>query len=135
MSVKRGGLTPVMSVNDKRGGLTPVMSVNDKRGGLTPVMSANDKRGGLTPVMSVNAKADVVRAQDAAKAIRLNFMVWAPLYFGKGIADRREMVIPIGKSDARMKIPSAGGKKSGRRARSRPLKPAVVVWAPMTSDL
>src|SRR5258708_37848079 len=78
MSVKRGGLTPVMSV--KRGGLTPVMSVN--RGGLTPVMSVNDKRGAWMPVMSVDvvrdglsAKADVVRAQDAAKAIRLNFIV------------------------------------------------------------
>jgi hypothetical protein len=81
------------------------------------------------------AKADVVRAQDAAKAIRLNFMVWAPLYFGTGIADRREMVIPIGKSDAKMKIPSAGGKKLGRRARSRLLKPAVVVLAQMTRDL
>jgi hypothetical protein len=104
-------------------------------------MSVNDKRA-LTPVMSVEvvreafiAKADVVRAQDAAKAIRLNFMVWAPLYFGQGIADRRDMVIPIGKSDARMKIPSAGGKKLGRRARSRPLKPAVVVLAQMTRDL
>jgi hypothetical protein len=101
-------------------------------------MSVNDKRGALTPVMSVNvvreafiAKADVVRAQDAAIAIRLNFMVWAPLYFGKGIADRREKVIPIGKSDARMKIPSAGRKKLGHRAGSR-LSPAVVVLAQTT---
>ena len=119
----------MISVN--RGAFTPVMSVN--RGALTPVMSVNDKRGARMP--GFIAKADVVRAQDAAKAIRLNFMVWAPLYFGKGIADRREMVIPIGKSDARMKIPSAGGKKLGRRARSRLLRPAMVVLAPMTSDL
>jgi hypothetical protein len=87
ISVKRGALMPVMSV--KRGALMPVMSV--KRGALIPVMSVNDKRGALMPVMSVDvtrdgfiAKADVVRAQDAANAIRLNFMVLAPLCFEKG---------------------------------------------------
>src|SRR5579859_7380846 len=79
MSVNRGALTGVMSLN--RGALTGVMSVN--RGALTGVMSVNDKRGAcpvdadvLSGVFIANAEA--VRAQDAAMAIRLNFMLWTP---------------------------------------------------------
>src|SRR5260370_15861408 len=116
-----------MSVN--RAALIPVISVNDKRGALRSVISVDAVRDGFI------AKADVVRAQDATIAIRLNFMVWAPLYFGKGIADRREMVIPIGKSDARTKTPSSCCKKLGRRARSRLLRPTVAALAQMTRDL
>src|SRR5450631_234788 len=88
MSASRSALMPVMSAS--RGALMPVMSAS--RGALMPVMSVNDRRGALMPVMSVDvicegfiAKADVVTTQDAAKAIRLNFMVWTPLYFEKGI--------------------------------------------------
>jgi hypothetical protein len=47
-------------------------------------MSVNDKRGASMPISAdvvrevFIANADVVRAQDAAMAIRLNFMVRAP---------------------------------------------------------
>jgi len=64
MSGNRGALMPV-NVGQSRA-LIPVMSVNDRRGALMPVMSLTWFQHGSS------RKADVVRAQDAAKAIRLN---------------------------------------------------------------
>src|SRR5882757_9867055 len=72
--VNRGGFTPGLSAWVNRGGFTPGLSAWINRGGFTPGLSVWVNRGGFTPGLSWNAKAELVTAQHAAKAIRLIFM-------------------------------------------------------------
>jgi hypothetical protein len=57
-------------------------------------------RGGLLPGSSVSAKAELVTAQHAIKAIRVIFMVQGSLErMENAVSDRRKMAVLIGKSD------------------------------------